>query len=267
MSRKLSSVFLGFVAIAAFFHFSFSLFAAEGAPKELRVLSYNIHIGIGMDKKLDLERTAKVILEQNPDLVALQEVDRLADRTNKVDQVAELEKLTKMKCVYGKTLDRSNGEYGIAILSKFPVLQQKFTQLPRHEKEEDRGLLQVLVQVDEKTQVVFACTHFCHIHENRRVKQAEKINEVFAETDSIAIIAGDFNAEPESESIAKLNAFWTDATDKTPTFSSTNPKNKIDYIFYRPKGALKVKETKVIEDKITSDHRPVLTVFHWNSQP
>ncbi len=46
------------------------------AKKTLRVMTYNIHIGIGMDKKLDLQRIADVINRERPDLVGLQEVDR-----------------------------------------------------------------------------------------------------------------------------------------------------------------------------------------------
>ncbi|MEX2025646.1 MAG: endonuclease/exonuclease/phosphatase family protein, partial [Pirellulaceae bacterium] len=61
---------------------------------QLRVLTYNIHHGEGIDGKLDLPRIARVIESVDPDLVALQEVDRRVERTGSVDQPAELARLT-----------------------------------------------------------------------------------------------------------------------------------------------------------------------------
>ncbi|MDR0870365.1 MAG: endonuclease/exonuclease/phosphatase family protein, partial [Planctomycetaceae bacterium] len=218
-----------------FFVFLFSLFlscAVQGAdpPRELRVLCYNIHIAIGMDNKLDIERTAKLINEQKADLVALQEVDRNAKRTEKQDQPALLEKLTGLKAVFGKTVAFANGgEYGIAVLSRFPVKEQKMTQLPQQKGQEDRGLLETVVELDGKTQIRFCCTHFCHISDERRTLQADKVNELLASNDVLTILAGDFNAEPESNAIKTILRQWTDATDRTATFSSTDPKIKIDY--------------------------------------
>jgi endonuclease/exonuclease/phosphatase family metal-dependent hydrolase len=232
--------------------------------KEIRVLSYNIHIGIGMDNKLDLERTAKTILEQNPDLVALQEVDRMANRTQKMDQTKELAKLTGMEAIFGKTLNRSNGEYGIAILAKHPVLEQKYTQLPRLGDREDRGALAVKIRLDDKTTLLFICTHFCHQSEERRTMQAQKINELFASNNDLpTILAGDFNAQPDSTTIATLKEKWLDTTDTKPTFGNPQPSAKLDYIFCRPELSFKVKQTNVIEDAVTSDHRPVLSLIEF----
>src|SRR5262245_61011943 len=64
--------------------------------KTLRVMTYNIHVGVGMDKKLDLQRIADVITKEKPDLVGLQEVDRGVKRTEGKDEIAELAKMTHM---------------------------------------------------------------------------------------------------------------------------------------------------------------------------
>jgi len=234
---------------------------AADVPKELCVLSYNIHIGIGNDGKLDLERTAKTIMEQKPDLVAIQEIDRHTERTKNVDQVAELQRLTGMHVAFGKTINLGSGEYGIAILSKYPIKEHKITQLPQLGNREDRGVLEATIQLDDKTTLLFACTHFCHQSEERRTMQAEKINEVFAERGGLIILAGDFNATPGSKTIETLKAKWSDATNEEPTCPSDRPRSKIDYIFYRPADMLRVKETRVIQDPVTSDHLPVLSVL------
>ena len=244
----------------------FVLFCRAGHAAELRVLCYNIQIGIGMDDELNLERTAKLIKEQKPDLVALQEVDRGADRTNKQDQPALLEAMTGLKAVYGKTLHRSNGDYGIAILSRFPIKTNKMTVYPQPEKFppekfELRGLLETEIELENNEVIRFACTHLCHINEERRTQQAAHINKLLGSNTELTILCGDFNALPESETIKTILTQWTDATDRTPTFNSTKPNIKIDYVFYKPQNRLKVKEMKVLEDNMTSDHRPVLVVF------
>jgi len=235
---------------------------ASADVSQLRVMTFNIHIGIGMDEKLDLERTAHTINEQHPDLVALQEVDRIADRTQRIDEVKELSRLTGMQAIYGRTLQHSNGEYGIAILSKYPVLEHTYTRLPRLGQREDRGLLSVKVKLNNRV-IRFACTHLCHESEERRTMQAQAINSLLLNNkdNTPVIIGGDFNAEPSYPSILLLKRQWTDATDAKPTFNSTAPSIKIDYLFFHPKTAFKVKETKVIEDSVSSDHRPVLTVL------
>ena len=57
--------------------------------RTLKVMTYNIHVGVGMDKKLDLQRIADVISKEQPDLVGLQEVDRGVKRTEGKDEIAE----------------------------------------------------------------------------------------------------------------------------------------------------------------------------------
>src|SRR5687767_4395118 len=99
-------------------------------PKALRVLSYNIHHAEGTDGKLDLERIAKVITAARPDLVAVQEVDRKARRTKGVDQAAELGRLTGLHVEFGKAIDFQGGEYGLAVLSRFPIKAAKVHPLP-----------------------------------------------------------------------------------------------------------------------------------------
>ena len=62
--------------------------APSGRARTLRVMSYNVHVGIGMDKRLDLRRVAEVIRRERPDLVGLQEIDRGTERTGRVDLVS-----------------------------------------------------------------------------------------------------------------------------------------------------------------------------------
>jgi hypothetical protein len=85
--------------------------ASIAAKKTLRVMTYNIHVGVGMDKKLDLERIADVIGNEHPDLVGLQEVDRAVKRTELRDEILELAKLTGMDYAFAHNLDFQGGPY------------------------------------------------------------------------------------------------------------------------------------------------------------
>jgi len=104
--------------------------AGSGDAPRLRVLSYNIHHGEGVDHKLDLQRIAGVIKSVNPDLVALQEVDKGTQRANRVDQPVELARLTGMKVVFGGNIRYEGGDYGNAVLSRLPIKRHKNHLLP-----------------------------------------------------------------------------------------------------------------------------------------
>ena len=88
----------------------------EQAPK-IRVASFNIAAG----KVSDMTAIAKAIRAMNVDVVALQEVDKLTARSGRVDQAAELAKLTGMQAVFGRAIDFDGGEYGLAFLSRYPL--------------------------------------------------------------------------------------------------------------------------------------------------
>ena len=88
-------------------------FAAAGSEPhapQLRVLTYNIHHGQGTDGKFDYPRLADIIKRVNPDVVALQEVDRHTNRASGIDQASLLGRLTNMKSAYGKAMHFSGGE-------------------------------------------------------------------------------------------------------------------------------------------------------------
>jgi endonuclease/exonuclease/phosphatase family metal-dependent hydrolase len=91
------------------------------ATEPLRIVSYNIRHGAGLDGKVDLQRIAKVIAKEKPEVVTLQEVDQECTRSGSVDQAAELGRLLKMEHRFGKFMDFQGGEYGMAVLSRFPI--------------------------------------------------------------------------------------------------------------------------------------------------
>jgi endonuclease/exonuclease/phosphatase family metal-dependent hydrolase len=241
--------------------------AAGPAPRRLRVLTYNIHHGEGTDGRLDLPRIARVISGQNPDLVALQEVDRKTRRTGNVDQPAELAKLTGMNAAFGRGIDFQGGEYGNAVLSRFNIDSTKVHALPVKEGEERRCALAVTVRPwDAGPELVFVATHLNHRDEAQRVREVEEIQRVLADERRPVVLAGDLNSRPATPPVQRFSAAWLDAAGSNVGSSFTSPSDKpvrrIDYVLLRP-ADWRVVETVVVNEPVASDHRPVLAVVEW----
>lgn len=240
--------------------------SADDRPKALRVLCYNIHHAEGTDGRLDPGRIAGVINAARPDVVFLQEVDRNTTRTGKVDQAAELARLTGMKAEFGKAIALQGGAYGLAILAKVPLKGVKVHKLPGKGKQEARIVLQATVEPGgAMPALTLLNTHLQHDDGETREKQAAKIDELFGKADGVFILAGDLNAPPGSAPIRGLAGNWTFATalggKGLLTIPSDVPKLQIDYVLFR--GTFKVTEARVIEEKVASDHRPVFAVLEW----
>lgn len=235
------------------------------SPVRVRVLTYNIHHGQGVDGKFDLERLAAVIVRCDPDLVALQEVDRATGRSSGVDQAAELGRLTGMKSVFGKAMDYDGGAYGEAILTRLDLVETRNHALPHSPEREPRAALTVRVRLDSGDEITFAGTHLDHLpDESDRIAQVQRINEVLAIDRAMpTILAGDLNAVPGSRPMELLRQHWVDsaADDPAPTFPSNGPTRRIDYVLFRPADRWKVLDTRVIDERVASDHAPLLTVL------
>ena len=262
MTKIVSSLLAGFLVVLCFGCSTFT----RAEPEKMTVLSYNIHHGAGTDGKLDLERIARIIREQQADLVALQEVDVKARRSGGVDEAAELGRLTGMNVVFGKAMDFEGGGYGQAILSRWPIKEHAVHQLPQREGREPRILLVTTIE-NPNGNLVFACTHLDHQIEAVRMEQAAAINRILIqEGKSIPVLlAGDFNAAPESDTMKTLFTIWIDAAGDAaaPTIPARNPRRRIDYILGAPRasGMWKTVSSEVLNEPVASDHRPVKAVL------
>lgn len=240
----------------------------EPANQRLRVLTYNIHHGEGIDGKLDLPRIAKVIAAAEPDLVALQEVDRNTQRTGRVDQPAELARLTGMRVAFGGNIELQGGDYGNAVLSRLPIVAHENHRLPLLDEGEQRGVLAVEVKLPGGESLRLLATHFDHrAADAERLASASAIAKlVVGAKDQPTILAGDLNAVPESKVLESLLAEWTNTADKPlPTIPVGKPARQIDYVLVRPAARWKVVEIKVLDEAVASDHRPLLVVLELSA--
>ena len=256
---KILSIALGFfMCVPGFCQDTFN------SSRTVRVLTYNIYHGATMKNDFNLESIARVIRSVSPDLVALQEVDFKTNRAKKMDLVTELGKLTGMAPLFGKAMSYDDGEYGEGILSNYSFTQTKNYSLSCSPGHEPRAALSVTISLPGSEIIQFVGTHLDHTRDQTdRVSQAKQINEIFSQQTIPTILAGDLNAQPGSDPINILTEFWTDGTAKNPqpTFPSSDPKKKIDYIMFFPENRWQVLETKVIVDKVASDHCGLLMVL------
>lgn len=236
-------------------------------PPRIRVLSYNIHHGEGSDRRIDLERVAKVIRDTSAEVVALQEVDRMTERSGGVDQAAELARLTDMRAVFGRNIEYQGGGYGNAVLSRLPVKRHANHPLPSYDDGEQRGVLEVVLQPDERSPpFTFFATHLDSRREDReRLASVEAIEKLASKQRGIPmILAGDLNAVPTSRVLESLQRTWhrTGTTkEKVLTFPAEAPRRQIDYVLVRPADRWKVVEVRAIDEPVASDHRPILAVL------
>ena len=233
---------------------------------ELRLVAYNIHHGEGMDGKLDLERIARVIAAEKPDLVALQEVDKGCKRSGSIDQAAKLAKLLKMDHRFGKFMDYQGGEYGMAILSRLPIEGTVVHKLP--EGVEPRIALEVLVKPTRwPGKFSFVGIHNDWMNEALRVEQIKALQVGLKGRDYPVILAGDFNAKPKSDSLMKLeeNGWEMLREGRKNTWSASRPTVEIDFFFSKGLPAFWFKDS-VIAEKVASDHRPISVVITANNK-
>lgn len=218
----------------------------------LKVMSYNIHTGIGVDGKRDLERIARIINEQDPDFVGLQEVDHMVTRTGWTDQMDELARYTGMHPIFAPTIEFQGGLYGIGALVKNKPIRS-YT-IPLLDKDEPRVLL-----VMEYENYLLLNTHL-PLNERSRATAINDIGRMANVYGKPTILTGDFNATPDSKEITDMAANWTILSDtKKFTCPAENPSITLDYIMgYKMDGVkYKVTNFKVLNEPDASDHLPV----------
>jgi endonuclease/exonuclease/phosphatase family metal-dependent hydrolase len=230
--------------------------------KTLRVMTYNIHVGVGMDKKLDLERIADVINNEHPDLVGLQEVDRAVKRTELRDEILELAKLTGMDFAFAHNLDFQGGQYGVAILSRLDIQKIDHRKYENMREAERRGMIRVEVKLANRT-INFVTTHLDYQHDDERLHETEQMLRFLQNVKGPLIVVGDFNDAPEGNAYklmqTKFKDAWTttNTTDEGLSYPADTPTKRIDYVFTRQSDRIRATKAWVV-DTLASDHRPVV---------
>ena len=231
-------------------------------PQDIqRLMTYNVRNAIGLDGKRDLQRIANVILSVSPDVVAIQEVDSMSPR-NYCYLMEELAVRTRMYASFAPAIHLGIGKYGVGVLSRERPLRTRRVSLPG--REEKRVML--LVEFED---YIFCSAHLS-LTEEDRMRSLDIIREYAGKSKKPFFLAGDFNALPQSEFMAKLGADYDILNDvAVQTFPASVPNRTLDYLvsWKRTGEGLAVVDSRVIEERVASDHRPVVVTLRRAVQP
>ncbi|MFA6276636.1 MAG: endonuclease/exonuclease/phosphatase family protein [Pedobacter sp.] len=242
-------------------------FAQQKALTTIKVLSYNIHHANPPSKPnlIDIDAVAKVIAAHNPDFVALQEVDVNTKRSGQqINEAQQLAAKLKMYYFFAKAIDYAGGDYGVAILSKYKILDSASYKLKSNPigNPEARTLAIVKVKLDNK-EISFACTHLDAERDTvSRMLQIAQINKIVKKEKGLLFIAGDFNAEENTSVIKEFEKTFTKSCNNCEfTFPNIQPNKTIDYIGFKKNKRIVVTSHQVLNENYASDHLPIMATF------
>jgi endonuclease/exonuclease/phosphatase family metal-dependent hydrolase len=235
--------------------------------QELKIMSYNIHIGNppSKPKLIDINSIVKAIKAENPDLIALQEVDVNTNRSGKINQAEIIARNLGMNYFFAKAIDHDGGDYGVCILSKYPISETKIHRLTSilGTGGEPRVLATAKVELEDGSFIRFGSTHLdAQANPINREIQIKEINKI-AEAEILPfILAGDLNAEEQSPVIREFDQIFTrSCTDCAPTFPVLRPDRTIDYIAFKTGNKFKTLKHEVVQEHYASDHLPIISIF------
>ncbi|MGC6450903.1 MAG: endonuclease/exonuclease/phosphatase family protein, partial [Pirellulaceae bacterium] len=153
--------------------------------------------------------------------------------------------------------------YGLGILSKYPILAANEIKLPTGN--EPRVALACKVQLPDDREIMVVNLHFDWVKDdNFRFQQAKALAKYLDNLTQPYVLMGDFNDQPQSRTLDLLSKGTLSAVKPSQdrfTFSSTRPTIEIDFIFAAPRKAWQFRFSRVLNGKLTSDHRPILAVL------
>ncbi len=170
-------------------------------PTPFSVMTFNVHHMVDEKGESSQAAVAAFILEQNPDIVLLQELDNGADRTGNVDQLAQLQVDTGYGYAhFNQMLELEGGGYGIGVLSKHPFvsLEDIHLDLPACEQGptyERRGAIFAKVQIGNQVVNVFNThLHYSEVERDEQWKMLRNLVSAKVSNSEYLLLGGDFNA-------------------------------------------------------------------------
>lgn len=228
----------------------------RSGKSELKLMSFNVRNGKGMDLVTDMKRPAAIISDLAPDVVAIQEVDSVTNRASGKYMLGELAGITGMIPLFSAAIEYDGGKYGIGMLCRQKPMSIQRIALPG--REEQRTLL-----IAEFKDYFFCSTHLS-LTEEDRLASVDIISSAFHKLEKKGkpiFIAGDWNDEPDSRFISMMRKHFTFISDIAKyTFPSDKPDRTIDYIAFWKRngtGELRPAANGALNSTLSSDHRPI----------
>lgn len=201
-------------------------------PEAVRVVTYNIHGGRGLDGRIGIDPIAEVLSELAPDLVALQEVDVRRRRSDGCDQAAALGAALGMTPHFFPVMRYGDECYGLAALSRLPVHAFRNARLPGPPGpgRERRGAVRLTVSGPDGEWDLIN-THLGLGLRERRRQAAALLSDGWIRPGIPTVLCGDFNAGPRSPVCRRIGTRLRPAGDGAPTFFAPRPLLRLDHLF------------------------------------
>ncbi|MBO4631257.1 MAG: endonuclease/exonuclease/phosphatase family protein [Lentisphaeria bacterium] len=239
----------------------------------MKIVSYNLHSGLGMDKAVDFDRIAGIIRAEHPDLTGLQEISIGRADLPPGDPLELLSRKLGQTGYFAQTFqpvfEGKSYSYGIGALSALKAEKVAELALPDLDRHEPRKAVFLKTETTDGKTVYFVDTHLANGSgeklEQLRLLQIKTIYEwIVSARYAPVILTGDMNATPDSPCGRFLAEKFTLAGDMSPTYPADEPKEKIDYIAFYPQNAFTVKSYRVVPETVASDHRPIAAELTLN---
>jgi endonuclease/exonuclease/phosphatase family metal-dependent hydrolase len=240
--------------------------ASSGITQRLKLLTYNVHSGIGKDGRCDLGRIGRILQEERATVAALQEIER----TSGADQVQDLAEFVSAEASFCATRPAGDGSFGLAVLSPLPVIHSEIYDLSFASAREPRACLRTDLQVAPGAVLrVFNC-HLGLAMRERRFQRQRMLSDAILlskELNQPVVLMGDFNDSPISVVHSSLRKHFRDAYRAAgkrwgPTFRAGVIPIRLDYIYVSP--GIRVLDCTVRNDalaRVASDHLPVIATI------
>lgn len=243
-------------------------FASSLYAQQLKIISYNIHHGADKEEQLTLDQMGEFIKSTEADLVGLQEVDSVCNRSGNVDQMKRLGEITGMHYVFVRHFAYDGGAYGLGILSRYPlsdIRNDRITSKGAEGEKRTLALLSAKAMLPENREVKFATVHFALDQPTRMIQSQETVN--FLKDDLPVILTGDFNAEPENEAVKQVETYFSSTqAPQAYTFPVDQATKKIDYILVSSQHLKEILHTTVFEKVHHSDHLLLMSTVQLHEQ-
>jgi endonuclease/exonuclease/phosphatase family metal-dependent hydrolase len=228
--------------------------APPGKPTTLRAASWNI----GAARYARIEEIAAELQAMQADLIALQEVDLRMRRSGVVDQPGTLATALSFHHVFAASIKWSGGDYGLALLSRWPLVSIERHRLDVVGIGEPRIVLEAVVCVNGRPLRVF--NHHADVAgRSRQAGLARLVDIVRPPLGGGVLVAGDFNATPDTPEVrALLAAGLVDVSADQNQVTATN--GRIDYVLADAPLAKRLRSSRVWMTK-KSDHHAIVAEF------
>ena len=231
--------------------------ATDRTHRCCRVASYNIHQGVGLDGRRDVGRIAGVIRELGADIVGLQEVSAPRGEDRQSMQLDFLSDATGLRAIGGPTIERHDGYYGNALLTRCRILEVRRFDLS-YRRRESRGVLDVELDTGSGPLRVIV-THLGLLPAERRF-QVQRLLQIVAlsQVQPVAVV-GDLNEWFLLGRPARWLHRFFGRVPAPRTFPAFFPLFSLDRILVQPARALL--EVDTVSNPLTqiaSDHLPLL---------